>query len=98
MRTLPLPSAEISRRGKEWYEKMRPIVETPENIGKQVTVNVQTGDYEIHGDRDAIAACHRLFAKQANAPLLGLRVGGKPVYSILTPFFPDRLPVTKNRW
>ena len=92
----PLPKNETVQRGNEWYEKLRSVVETPENMDKQITINVATGDYEIHGDHDAIAACHRLFAKQANAPLLGLRVGGKPVYSILTPFFPNRLSITKN--
>ncbi len=44
-------SEEIERRGKELYEKgIRARVETPENIGKLVSIDVETGDYEIGDD------------------------------------------------
>ena len=75
-----LPEAEMNRLGGQWYEKLRPLVETPENIGKQITINVQTGEYEIHSDKDALAACDRLFAKNANAVLFGFRIGYNAVY------------------
>ena len=46
-----IPSEEIGRRGKELYEtKIRPIVETDENIGKLISINIETGDYAIGDD------------------------------------------------
>ncbi len=54
---------EIAQRGKELYEKnIRTQVETAENIGKIISINVETGDYEI-GD-DLIETSLRLRAKQ----------------------------------
>ena len=56
---------EITRRGKELYEKsIRTQVETPENIGKIISINVETGEYEI-GD-DLVVTSLRLRAKQAD--------------------------------
>ena len=81
----PLPAEEMSRRGNEWYEKIRPTIETPENIGKQITINVLTGEYEIHGHGDAIAVCARLFESDLYAPLFGFRIGQnghEAVYSL----------------
>ncbi len=79
MRTLPLPSDEIARRGNAWYEKLRPVVETPQNIGRRIVINVQTGDYEI--DADALAASHRLFDKEPDAALYEIRIGYTAAYS-----------------
>ena len=42
------PAGEIARRGKELYEKqLREQVETEENIGKLISIDIDTGDYEI---------------------------------------------------
>ena len=76
----PLPEAEIDRRGSQWYEKLRPLVETPANLGKQIIINVQTGEYEI--DESASAATDRSFAKDPNAALYGFRIGYNAVYSL----------------
>lgn len=41
----------ISRRGKELYENsIRCQAETAENIGKIISINVETGEYEIGDD------------------------------------------------
>lgn len=80
MLTPPLPAAETGRLARQWYEKLRPIVETPENIGKQIVINVQTGDYEI--DDSGLAASHRLFDKDPYAPLFAFRIGYNAVYSL----------------
>ena len=46
-----LTDEEIRQRGQELYEKkIRARVETKENIGKLVSVDVETGDYEIGDD------------------------------------------------
>jgi hypothetical protein len=82
-----LPDEEIDRRGRALYEgAIRAAVETPENIGKQIVIDVETGNYEI--DNDGLAASRRLLAKRPDAALFGLRIGYNAVYSlggVLTP-------------
>ncbi|MBH8572592.1 hypothetical protein I8752_06105 [Nostocaceae cyanobacterium CENA369] len=76
-----LSSQEIARRGKELYEKrIRAEVETGENIGKIISINVETGDYEI-GD-DLVETSLRLRAKQPDAALWGERIGFDAVYAV----------------
>jgi len=76
-----LTDEEIDRRGQELYERqIRPLVETPENIGKQIVIDVETGDYEI--DEDGLAASRRLLAKHPGAALYGLRIGYNAVYTL----------------
>ena len=39
---------EIARQGEEIYEnRLRDALETDENIGKVVVIDVETGDYEL---------------------------------------------------
>ncbi len=72
---------EITRRGKELYEKnIRTQVETPENIGKIISINVETGEYEI-GD-DLVVTSLRLRAKQADAAVWAERIGFNAVYAV----------------
>ena len=76
-----LNTKEIARLGKELYEKnIRVQVETSENIGKIISINVETGDYEI-GD-DLIEPSLRLRARQADAALWGERIGFDAVYAV----------------
>ncbi len=81
---MPIPtisSQEIARRGKELYQRtIRAKVETEENIGKIISINVETGDYEI-GD-DLVETSLRLQAKQADAVLWGERIGFDAVYAV----------------
>jgi hypothetical protein len=82
-----ISDAEIDRRGQELYEQqIRVQVETPENIGKQIVIDVETGDYAI--DTDGLKASRCLLAKHPGAALYGLRIGYNAVYTIggvLTP-------------
>ncbi|GET41329.1 hypothetical protein [Microseira wollei] len=72
---------EIARRGKELYENsIRANVETAENIGKIISINVETGDYEI-GD-DLVVTSRRLQAKQADATIWAERIGFNAVYAV----------------
>jgi hypothetical protein len=76
-----LPDDEIHRRGQALYdERIRAIVETPENIGKQIVIDVETGDYAI--DDNGLAASQRLLSKRPGAPLFGLRIGYNAVYAL----------------
>jgi hypothetical protein len=82
-----LRDAEIDRRGQEMYEQyIRAKVETAENIGKQIVIDVETGAYEI--DSDGLAASRRLLVKHPEAALFGARIGYDAVYAlggVLTP-------------
>ena len=74
-------SEEIGRRGKEIYsERIRASVETEENVGKQIVVDIETGEYEI--DADGLVASHRLLARHPGAALYGARIGYDAVYAL----------------
>ena len=76
-----LSREEIARRGKELYEKsIRANVETAENIGKIISINVKTGDYEI--GEDLVVTSLRLQAKQADAAIWAERIGFNAVYAV----------------
>ena len=76
-----LSSEEIARRGKEVYERsIRSQVETEENIGKIISINVETGDYEI-GDNPVVTS-RRLQAKHADAAIWTERIGFNAVYAV----------------
>lgn len=76
-----LDKEEIARRGEELYENsIRAQVETEENIGKIISINIDNGDFEI--DNDFIAACRRLQAKQPLAVLWAERIGYDAVYAV----------------
>lgn len=72
---------EIVQRGQEWYaQSIRPQVETEANIGKQIVIDIETGEYDV--DEDGLAASKRLLAKRPDAALYGARIGYDAVYSL----------------
>ncbi|HLJ54594.1 MAG TPA: hypothetical protein VKT77_06095 [Chthonomonadaceae bacterium] len=74
-------SKEITRRGKELYEqRIRPLVETEENVGKIVSIDIETGDYEV--GEDLLSTGDRLFARHPGAALYGARIGYNAVYAV----------------
>ena len=74
-------SEEIARRGQDLYEqRIRALVETPENIGKIVSIDIETGDYEV--GEDLISTGDRLFARHPGAALYGARIGYNAVYAV----------------
>jgi hypothetical protein len=76
-----LSDEEITQRGKELYENnIRPQVETTENIGKIISINVETGEYEI-GD-DLLLTSLKLRAKQPDVALWTERIGFNAVYAV----------------
>ncbi|CBN57092.1 MULTISPECIES: addiction module protein [Kamptonema] len=71
----------FDKRGKELYENViRAQVETPENIGKIISINVETGEYEI--GEDLVVTSGKLQAKQANAIIWAERIGFDAVYAV----------------
>ena len=83
MSTQHLSSEELWKRGDHWYDNhIRPIVETEDNIGKLINIDVETGDYEIGSDRESLDLSDRLRAKNPDAQIIGLRIG-YPVVSVL---------------
>jgi predicted ATP-dependent Lon-type protease len=76
-----LSDEEITQRGREIYNSsIRSQVETPENIGKIVSINVETGEYEV-GD-DLLVTSLQLRVKQADAALWTERIGFNAVYAV----------------
>ena len=72
---------EIGRRGQQLYEQsLRSQVEIEENVGKQIVIDIETGEYEI--DEDGLAASRRLLAKHPGAALYGARIGYDAVYAL----------------
>jgi hypothetical protein len=81
---MPYPkfsAQEIARRGKDLYERsIRARVETAENIGKIISINIETGEYEI--GNDLVETSLRLRDKQPDAVLWGERIGFDAVYAV----------------
>ena len=74
METLLLSREELARRAKALYEKtIRRQVETEENIGKMVIIDIESGDFAV--DDLGIESSHQLRAKNPNARLYGIRIG-----------------------
>ena len=72
---------DTARRGQELYQtKIRDLVETEENIGKQIVIDIDTGEYDV--DEDGLAASLRMLAKRPGAALWGERIGYNAVYVV----------------
>lgn len=77
----PAKMDDAVRRGYEWYDRsIRSRVETQDNIGKLIMIDVSNGDYEI--GEDGITIGRRLQERNPGAELLCLRIGYNAVYSL----------------
>jgi hypothetical protein len=71
---------ELARRGTDVFDRcVRPALR-PEDDGKFVAVDVQTGDYEI--DDDDYAAVARLRDRHASADIWLVRAGETTTYRL----------------
>jgi hypothetical protein len=71
----------ISRIGHEIYEtQLRSKVETDENIGKLISIDINTGDYEI-GEK-LLTTIQRLQARRPEAEIWTERIGYNAVYAV----------------
>ena len=67
---------ERDKRAQAVYERrLRPQVETPENIGGIIVLAVASADYDISEDETSIAAAHRLQAGHPGSVLYAFRIG-----------------------
>ncbi len=67
---------ETRRAAQDFYQThIRPIVETEENIGKMLILDVATGDYEIDDMNNSLALNKRMLAKHPGNRLTGFRIG-----------------------
>lgn len=77
IKTIFLTNAEVVAAGKIIYEQqIRQLVETPENIGKMLTLNIETGEYSI-GDNLAetiLTARSLILEKGKELSLTGLEM------------------------
>ncbi len=78
----PLSNEEFGRRADEMYDtRIRPLVETDENIGKIIIVDIETGDYAIEEKDTSFEARKRMRAKYPGERLAGFRIGYDAVHA-----------------
>ena len=71
---------EISSLGKAIYQKkIKHLVEPQEN-GKFIVIDVESGDYEI--DEQDVVASNRLRERRPNAVTYGVLIGYRAAYSL----------------
>jgi hypothetical protein len=74
MQTILLSHEDVGKIADRLYENsIRAKVELPENIGKMVIIDIETGDYEV--DKNGLQAAKSLDARHENTRLFGIRIG-----------------------
>lgn len=74
METLLLSYEEVGKIAEQLYQNsIRAAVETPDNIGKMVVIDIGTGDYYV--SKDPLEAANYLYEKNHLARLFGIRIG-----------------------
>ena len=75
-----LERQEIGRKGRELYKKRIAAQVEAEHRGRVISIDVNTGDYEL-GD-SILTAAKRLLKRNPNAKPWSMRVGGDAVYHL----------------
>jgi hypothetical protein len=80
--TIPIPSGrEIAKRGQNIYDRsIRTQVETLENMGKIISIDIETGNYEI--DDNLLESSSRLQGQFPDAIIWAERIGFNAVYAV----------------
>ncbi|WP_310484704.1 hypothetical protein [Chamaesiphon sp. VAR_48_metabat_403] len=74
LETIFWTTEEVVAAGSKLYEqKIRPLVETPENIGQMLTLDVETGEYKIGSN--SIEGAIELKQNRPMARLFTVRIG-----------------------
>ena len=69
-----IPRDQVVPLGEELYRtKIGPVVETDENIGRLISIDVETGEYEI-GD-EMLEASFRILKRRPDALIYAARIG-----------------------
>jgi hypothetical protein len=72
---------ELATRGQDWYASaIRHQVETPENLGKIISIDIETGVFAIA--EDVLSAAKQILQKRPDAALWTERIGYDAVYVI----------------
>ncbi len=70
----------VAVRGKEVYQQQIQAKVESEHKGKFLSVDIETGDYEI--DTDDLSPTMRLLAKRPDAVIFSLRIGFQSAHRI----------------
>jgi hypothetical protein len=74
---------ELAQRGQDWYENtIRRQVETPENLGKIISIDIETGVFAIA--EDVLSATKQLLQDRPDAALWTERIGHEAVYELIS--------------
>ncbi len=71
----PEVAASSSDRAWQHYYRLRPQIETPENIGRLILFDVDSGDYEIANDDLGFEAANTVRERHPDANVFCLRIG-----------------------
>lgn len=72
---------EVARRGDALYEsEIKGVVETDENVGKIVSIDIETGAYEV--GEDPVDTARRIQARHPDAAIWTKRIGYNAVYAV----------------
>jgi hypothetical protein len=72
---------EIARRGQDIYDReIRIEVETSDNLGKIISIDIETGNYEI--DDNLLESSSRLQKQFPDAVIWAERIGFNAVYAV----------------
>jgi hypothetical protein len=71
---------EYARRGDTFYERDIVPKLKPEDYGKYVAIDIETGEYEINPDSETVG--DSLLERNADAQILVLRIGHKAATTI----------------
>ena len=78
--TPALNHLKIARRGQDFYNRsIRTKVETRENMGKIIAIDIETGNYEI--DDNLLECSDRLRSQFSDATIWAERIGFSAVYA-----------------
>ena len=74
MQTILLSHEEAGRIAERLYEeRIKQHVETEENIGRMVLIDIESGDYEV--DENELEASNRLNQRHPYPRIHGIRIG-----------------------
>jgi hypothetical protein len=72
---------EIVQKGEELYaSQIRAVVETPENIGKIVSIDIETGEFAV--DADPVIAGLSIQEKHPDAAIYGKKIGYNAAFAL----------------
>jgi hypothetical protein len=73
MSALVRGESDVGKMAREIYSRLRNSVETPENIGKMMVIDVDSGEFEI--DEEGFDSSHKLKARNPEGRRFGIRIG-----------------------